>query len=103
MAIAFFDRESLLASEGVLFFSISKADVVAEFKRRVGNRSEWISDSAFNRAEACKMAAKGDEAVLASCLQVTNPESAERDEARFKDFEREVDREMAEQTSRSVR
>lgn len=102
LAIAFFDRESLLTSDGVLIFSISKADVVAEFERRVGNQSEWISDSTIDREEMCKMAARGDEAELASCLEMTNRESADRDEVRFRDFEREVDRGIAEHTSRSV-
>ena len=101
LAIAFFDRESLLTSQGVLIFSISQGDVLSEFEHRLGGQLEWISDSTVDREEMCKTAAKGDKTVLASCLQMTNRESADQDEARFRDFEREVDRGISEQTSRS--
>lgn len=103
LAIEFFDRQGLLTSEGVLIFSISKADALAEFERRVGGQLEWVSDSTIDREEMCKTAAKGDKTVLASCLETTDQESADRDEARFRDFEREVDRDISEHTSRSAR
>ena len=101
LAIAFFDQQSLLTSQGVLIFSISQGDVFTEFERRLGGQLEWISDSTVDRVEMCKTAAKGDETVLAYCLEMTNRESADQDEARFREFEREVDRGISEQTSRS--
>lgn len=101
LAIAFFDRESLLTSRGVLIFSIAQDDVFKEFERRIGSHLEWTSDSAFDREEMCKTAARGDESMLASCLEITNRESADQDEARFRDFEREVDRAISEETPRT--